>query len=371
MRPRLEALDRRQPILLRSDRRAAPRCGCRARPAPRTACRRRAWCGRTPGSGPAATARGTWPASRSSRRSATCSTAWLMVRAAASRRPTWISAGSRMMARAKPQDLVRHRRREEQRLALGRQRVDDAPDVGPEAHVQHAVGFVEDQRLEAVELGARAHVIHQAAGRRDDERDAGGEGPRLRLHRRAAVDGHAADAGVVAEALDVVVDLDGQLAGRRQHQHAGAGRVGRRPGGVGGGRGGQQPIDQRQHERRGLAGAGLGAGDDVAAAADQRQHRRLDRRGVREAAVADARDQVGVEAERLERERLGVRDRELAGRFDRGRGNRRGSGRFRGAGRAGTAAGRTATGLSGRCSQADVVWQGSGRYRGSPLVGLV
>ena len=190
------------------------------------------------------------------------------------------------------EDLVRHRGREEQRLALGRQGVDDAPDVGPEAHVEHPVGLVEDQRLEAVELRARPHVIHQAARRGDDERDAGRQGPRLRLHRRAAVDGHAADAGVVAEALDVVVDLDRQLAGRRQHQHAGAGRLGRRPGGVGGGRRGQQPIDQRQHEGGRLAGAGLGAGDDVAAAADQRQHRRLDRRGVREAAVADAGDQV-------------------------------------------------------------------------------
>ena len=258
------------------------------------------------------------------------------------------------------EDLVRHRGREEQRLALGRQRVDDAPDVGPEAHVEHAVGFVEDQRLEAVELGARPHVVHQPARRGDDERDARGQGPRLRLHRGAAVDGHAADAGVIAEALHVVVDLDGQLAGRRQHQHPRAGRLGWRAGGVGGGRRGQQPIDQRQHEGGRLAGAGFGAGDDVAAGADQRQHRRLDRRGVGEAAVADAGDQLLVEAERLEGERLGVGDGELAGRFDRRRGNRRGSGRFRGAGRAGTAAGRTATGLGGGCSQADVVLAGIG-----------
>ena len=52
---------------------------------------------------------------------------------------------------AKTPDLGRHGGRKEQGLAyLGRQR-DDALDVGDETHVQHAVGFVDDQDLDVVQ----------------------------------------------------------------------------------------------------------------------------------------------------------------------------------------------------------------------------
>ncbi len=49
-------------------------------------------------------------------------------------------------------DLGRHRRREQQRLALLRQRGDDAAHVADEAHVEHPVGFVEHEDLDPVEL---------------------------------------------------------------------------------------------------------------------------------------------------------------------------------------------------------------------------
>jgi hypothetical protein len=42
-----------------------------------------------------------------------------------------------------------HRRREEQCLTLGGQRGQNTLHIGPEAHVQHAIRFVEDQDLEA------------------------------------------------------------------------------------------------------------------------------------------------------------------------------------------------------------------------------
>jgi hypothetical protein len=73
-----------------------------------------------------------------------------------------------------PHDLVRHRRREEQRLAHRRHGRDDAADVGPEAHVHHAIGFVENEQLDAAEVGVLlTHVVHQPAGRGDDDVDAG------------------------------------------------------------------------------------------------------------------------------------------------------------------------------------------------------
>ena len=57
---------------------------------------------------------------------------------------------------------------------VGGQRRDDAPHVGPEAHVHHAVGFVEHEQLDAAQVGVLLpHVIHQPARRGDDDVDAG------------------------------------------------------------------------------------------------------------------------------------------------------------------------------------------------------
>ena len=118
-------------------------------------------------------------------------------------------------------DLVRHRRREEQRLAFGGQRRDDAPDVGPEAHVHHAVGFVEHEQFDAGEVGVLLpHVIHQPARRGDDDVDAGLEGAFLHAHLDAAVDGRAGHRRVVRQPVNLVLDLHGEFARRREHEHA-------------------------------------------------------------------------------------------------------------------------------------------------------
>ncbi len=62
----------------------------------------------------------------------------------------------------------RHGGREEQRLAGEGQHLADALDVGDEAHVEHAVGLVDDEDFHRVqkELAAFA-VVPSAAGRRD------------------------------------------------------------------------------------------------------------------------------------------------------------------------------------------------------------
>ena len=93
-------------------------------------------------------------------------------------------------------DLLRHGRREEQRLALARQLGHDPADVVDEAHVEHAVGFVEHEDLDAIEAdGAALHEVEQASGRRHQDVDAAGERADLAVDRDAA-DGerHAADA---------------------------------------------------------------------------------------------------------------------------------------------------------------------------------
>src|SRR5262245_4509432 len=59
------------------------------------------------------------------------------------------------------------RRREEQRLALCRALIDDPVDRRAEAHVEHAVGLVEDQDPDAIEAegAAREEVLETAGGR--------------------------------------------------------------------------------------------------------------------------------------------------------------------------------------------------------------
>ena len=86
-------------------------------------------------------------------------------------------------------DRRRHRRAEEQRLALLRQMSQHAPDVGQKAHVEHPVGFVEHEKLEPAELRVRrAEVIEQPSGRADEDVDAAAERVFLRPHADAAED---------------------------------------------------------------------------------------------------------------------------------------------------------------------------------------
>ena len=70
-------------------------------------------------------------------------------------------------------NVPRHGRREHQRLALRRQLGDDLADVVDEAHVEHAVGFVEHQTFDLVEAQRIAlDEIEQAARRGDQNVDA-------------------------------------------------------------------------------------------------------------------------------------------------------------------------------------------------------
>ena len=63
------------------------------------------------------------------------------------------------------------------------------------------------------------------------------------------------------------------------------------------------PVQDRQQERRGLAGAGVGAADQIVAAHDDRNDRALDRRRRGESANANAFDERGFEAEGVETDR--------------------------------------------------------------------
>ncbi len=183
-------------------------------------------------------------------------------------------------------DARRNGGREERGLPLGRHLLEDPLDVLDEAHVEHLVGLVEDDGADAVEVeGAAAHVVHDAAGRADDDVDALAQGAELALDRLAAVDGHDAGRLVLAHLIGGLGDLDGQFA--RGGEDEGLGLTGL----------GLQTLDDRQGVGGGLAGAGLGLADDVGAAQQQRDGLLLDGGRLLEAELLDGAKELRLNAE--------------------------------------------------------------------------
>jgi hypothetical protein len=167
-------------------------------------------------------------------------------------------------------DRRRERGREQQRLPLARQRRDDALERRQKAHVEHAIGFVQHQRVDAGEVDrALLHVVDQPARSGDHHVHAAAQRVDLRAHADAAEDGGGAHAHVLGVAADVVVDLRGQFAGGREYQHARTARLRLALA--------EQAVQHGQGEGGGLAGAGLGGGEQVVTGDHQRDRAHLDR----------------------------------------------------------------------------------------------
>ena len=67
-------------------------------------------------------------------------------------------------------DVLGHGGREKERLASRRHELQNAANVGQEAHVAHAIGFVQDQHLDVRQVDAAvAGQIEQAARAGDDD----------------------------------------------------------------------------------------------------------------------------------------------------------------------------------------------------------
>ncbi len=168
-------------------------------------------------------------------------------------------------------DLRRHGGGEEQRLARERNELADALDVGNEAHVEHAVGFVDHQQFDAGEQQPSAlEMVEQATGRRDQNVDAAGE-LRILVVERDAAD-HQRDVELLAGAVlfEAFLHLRGEFARRLEDErarHSGAGAA---------------VLEHREHRQRegcGLAGAGLRDAEHVAAREHVRYGLLLDGRG--------------------------------------------------------------------------------------------
>ena len=149
--------------------------------------------------------------------------------------------------------------------ALARRAGDDLVDGVLEAHVQHAVGLVEHEHFDVVELHVAAlKEVLETPRCRDD--NLGALGTRhLRAEADAAVNrGDPKPAGI-GERFQFLDDLKRELASRREHQAGvGTGRL-------------RDALDQREAEGERLAAAGRRLRKYVAACEHVRDDELLDR----------------------------------------------------------------------------------------------
>jgi hypothetical protein len=103
----------------------------------------------------------------------------------------------------------------------GKQRQDPA-DVVDEAHVEHAVGLVQDQDLDLAQVhGLLLDVVEQAPGGGDEDVDAAAQRVDLRLDADAAEHDGAPDGRqVLAVGADAFLHLRAELPRRRDDEHA-------------------------------------------------------------------------------------------------------------------------------------------------------
>ena len=176
--------------------------------------------------------------------------------------------------------------REEQVLATRRELGQDPLDVGQEAHVEHVVRLVEDQDLDAVELGVPlAHQVEQATGAGHDDLGPSAQPLDLGVLVHAPEDRDRAHARVLGEGLELAVDLDGEPHAWREDQGA---RV--RPLLP-------QAMQDRECEGGRLAGARLGEAEDVAAVDDLADGLGLDGARLLVARLLHGPEDAGVEPE--------------------------------------------------------------------------
>lgn len=174
-------------------------------------------------------------------------------------------------------------------LPLRRQNRQNAFDVVDEAHIEHAVGFVQYQHFKLIEAHRVLLVeIEQTARRGDQHIGALAQRHHLRVDLDAAKDHGGTQRQVLAVGRNALAHLCSQLAGRGQDQHTrliGAGTLPL-----------AQTLQYRQREAGGLAGAGLGAAQQIAAAEDGGDGLALNGRRGGIALGVDGAQQLGAQA---------------------------------------------------------------------------
>ena len=185
-------------------------------------------------------------------------------------------------------------RAEEQVLPPLREQRKDAPDIVDEAHVEHAVCFVEHQHLDGGKIsGALTREVEQAPGRSDDDVHAARERLDLRLHADTTEDGDRPQGQVCTVGAHAVGDLSAEFTGRYYHEGAHAAGP---PAVIR-----HQPLQHGQREAGCLAGAGLSRRHEIPPFENGGNGAGLDGRGGVIALIGHGANELGHQAEILER----------------------------------------------------------------------
>lgn len=149
-------------------------------------------------------------------------------------------------------------RGEEEGLLLAREGGDDFFDVTEEAHIEHAVDFIEDEELDAGEIDiAFVHVIEEAAGAGDEDIDAIFHGADLWVFTDATEDEGFTKADAFSVGVEGLGDLASELASGGEDEDAGGAALGvfwll------------MESVEDGQREGGGFSGAGLGDAKEIA-----------------------------------------------------------------------------------------------------------
>src|SRR5205823_9398230 len=131
-----------------------------------------------------------------------------------------------------------------------RQPADDPLETRQETRIQHAVRFIEYERMDAAEARwIRAQVIQKSTGRGNDDLGTSPKQLVLRPHGCAAQHDTAPQRYVPGQAAEDGMNLEGQLTRGGEDQRLDL--VSRQS---------QEPMQDRQEEGGRLAGARLGGG---------------------------------------------------------------------------------------------------------------
>ena len=191
-------------------------------------------------------------------------------------------------------DLRRKGRAEEQVLPALREQRKDATDIVNEAHIEHAVCFVEHQHLDGGKIsGALTREVEQTSWRRDDDIHAACERLYLRLHADTAEDGDRPQRQVCSVGAHAVGDLSAEFTRRYDHESAYPPGT---PAVVS-----HEPLQHGQREAGCLARAGLSRSHEIPPLQNGRNGAGLDRRGSVVALIGHGTDELGHQAEVLER----------------------------------------------------------------------
>ena len=171
------------------------------------------------------------------------------------------------------QHPVRERGGKHQRLALiiFGQSMQHKTQILDKAQIKHAIRLVDNQHIGLGEgIDPFFQIIDQPARRADENIDAVLKAGTLLFVIDAAIDGMQFQIGIFGQLLAIFIDLDNQLARRRNHQHA---RVMLRAPRFW--LAGQQPVNGRNQKGGGFAGAGAPLPGHILAGQRQRQRRLL------------------------------------------------------------------------------------------------